>query len=104
MSEKIKIYYTVCANFSDAKKLATSILKKKKAICINIFKEVTSLYLEKNKLKNSKEVAMMIKSFLSKKKIYSFINQNHPYKIPFIVEINTQNNNRKYTNWAKGKL
>ena len=104
MSKKISIYYTVCGPKKNAKSLAMKLIKSKKAICVNLIKNVESFYMEKNKIKKSNELILIIKTMNSKKDIYKFIKKYHSYKIPFITKIENKDVNGDYLFWAKSKI
>ncbi len=95
------IIYTVCGSMKSAKKMSKSILKKKKAVCINIIKDIKSLYLENNKIKCSNEVALLIKTVSDPKIVINYIKKIHEYETPFITKLDSKDTNKKYLNWTK---
>ncbi|MBF92127.1 MAG: hypothetical protein CMP34_04910 [Rickettsiales bacterium] len=101
MNEKLKFFYTTCQNLTEARKLSEVLVKKKIAVCINIIKNIESLYLEKGKIHRSLEVGLIIKTFENKKRIEKSINYYHSYEIPFIAEIKIGDVGKKYLDWAK---
>ena len=103
LMKNIFIYYTLCKNKKSAKKLALLLLKKKKAVCINILNNVESFYCEKNKVKSENEVGVLIKSSIEQKEIFNFVEKNHSYEIPFISKLKTSKVNKKYIEWSSKK-
>ncbi len=82
-----------------------NILNKKLASCINIINNVESYYLWKNKLKQNKEIKIIIKTFLYlEKEIIKIIKKLHTYKIPEIITLKSTNINKKYLNWMKEQI
>ncbi len=100
MRKKINIFYTTCGNIIDSKKLARTLLSGNKAFCINILKNVESLYLDKGRIKSSSETILIIKTTMNKSHIENFIKNQHPYEIPFITQIVIKDVNDEYLNWA----
>lgn len=98
--KKINIYYTLCGSKKEAQNLAKSLLEKNLAVCVNLINNVESFYLESNRVKSTNEIGLIIKSITNDKKIFSFIEKNHPYSIPFIVKFDSNHINEKYLKWA----
>ena len=84
-----------------AKKISKTLLKKRKAICINIINDIRSFYLEDNKIKSTNEVALLIKTISDPKSVISFIKIIHDYDVPFITVLDSNNTNKEYLNWTK---
>jgi len=99
MKKKFKIFYTTCGKRKDATKIAKNLLSNKNAICINIFKDVESFYYDNNSIISSSEIILIIKTHNSKKKIERVLENIHPYETPIIVEIKTNEPNKKYLDW-----
>lgn len=95
----MKIYYTTTSNFENAKKITKKLLNDKKAVCINVIKDVKSFYIEEKKLNEINEVILIIKTNLSKKKIEEVLTKIHNYETPLIIELKTSLPNTKYHEW-----
>ena len=67
MEKKFRIFYTTSHNIIDAEEIANHLLKCSKAICVNIFENVKSFYLEDKKIKSQKEAVLFIKTLKKKK-------------------------------------
>jgi len=99
MEKKFRIFYTTSQNIIDAEEIANHLLKSSKAICVNIFENVKSFYLEDKKIKSQKEAVLFIKTLKKKNEIERFIKEIHKYDTPIIVEIKTGEPNQDYLNW-----
>ena len=99
MEKKFRIFYTTSQNIIDAEEIANHLLKSSKAICVNIFENVKSLYLEDKKIKSQKEAVLFIKTLKKKNEIERFIKEIHKYDTPIIVEIKTGEPNQDYLDW-----
>ena len=99
MEKKFRIFYTTSHNIIDAEEIANHLLKSSKAICVNIFENVKSFYLEDKKIKSQKEAVLFIKTLKKKNEIEEFIKEIHKYDTPIIVEIKTGEPNQDYLDW-----
>ena len=95
----MKIYYTTTSDLNNAKKISKKFLMDKKAVCINLIKNVNSFYLESGSINVANEIIMIIKTKLNKREIERYINKVHNYKIPLVVEIKSGLPNLVYAQW-----
>ena len=87
-----------------AKEISTLLIEKKLAACVHMF-QIESVYSWDNKIENTHEILLRIKSekrlFLEIKDV---ISNHHPYDIPEIIATPIIESNEKYTNWLKTSL
>ena len=95
----MKMYYTTTSDLDNAKRISKIFLNDKKAVCINLIKNVNSFYLDDNSINFSNEIIMIIKTKLKKSEIEKYIKKIHNYEIPLIVEIKLGSPNLDYANW-----
>tara|TARA_B100000035_G_scaffold276209_1_gene253704 strand:- start:3400 stop:3705 length:306 start_codon:yes stop_codon:yes gene_type:complete len=95
----MKIYYTTTSDLNNAKKISKKFLMDKKAVCINLIKNVNSFYLESGSINVANEIIMIIKTKLNKREIERYIYKVHNYKIPLVVEIKSGLPNLVYAEW-----
>ena len=95
----MKIYYTTTSDLNNAKKISKKFLLDKKAVCINLIKNVNSFYLESGSINVANEIIMIIKTKLNKSEVERYINKIHNYKIPLVVEIKSGLPNLAYADW-----
>ena len=95
----MKIYYTTTSDLKNAKKISKRFLIDKKAVCINLIRNVNSFYLENGSINAANEIIMIIKTKLNKSEIERYINKIHNYKIPLVVEIKSGLPNLFYAEW-----
>tara|TARA_E500000178_G_scaffold210326_1_gene207559 strand:+ start:206 stop:514 length:309 start_codon:yes stop_codon:yes gene_type:complete len=100
MKQKLKIFYTTISDKKKAKEFSENLLNNKEIICINVFNDISSFYSENNRVVKVQEVVLIIKTFLSKKKLKSIVYRYHPYEIPFLAQINSKLLSDKYYKWA----
>ncbi|HXV27873.1 MAG TPA: divalent-cation tolerance protein CutA [bacterium] len=85
---------------AEARKLASLLLQKKAAACVNITSAFESHYRWKGKMQKSREYMLFIKtrrrSFAVLEKL---LRKNHSYAVPEIIGIPIQKGSRKYLAW-----
>ena len=95
----MKIYYTTTSDLKNAKTISKKFLNDKKAVCINLIKNVNSFYLNDGSINFANEIIIIIKTNLKKREIEGYIKKIHNYEIPLIVEIKSGLPNYSYANW-----
>tara|TARA_B100000963_G_scaffold350415_1_gene360649 strand:- start:1675 stop:1980 length:306 start_codon:yes stop_codon:yes gene_type:complete len=95
----MKMYYTTTSDLNNAKSISKRFLKDKKAVCINLIKNVNSFYLDNGSINFANEIIMIIKTKLKKNEIEEYINEIHNYEIPLIIEIKSGLPNLVYADW-----
>ena len=95
----MKMYYTTTSDLNNAERISKIFLNDKKAVCINLIKNVNSFYLDDNSINFANEIIMIIKTKLKKSEIERYINKIHNYEIPLIVEIKLGSPNLDYAIW-----
>ena len=63
---KLKFIYTTFNQYNDAIKVKDHLVSSNLAICVNLFKEVESLYQDDQEIIRSNEIAILIKSTMGK--------------------------------------
>ena len=99
MKKKFRLFYSTTSNLIFAKKISKILIKNKKAICVNLINDVQSFYTEDGKIKNTKEIILIIKTACLKMEIENFLSSVHNYEIPIILEIKNSPPNKKYLDW-----
>ncbi len=93
------IVITTCPVKDEAKELASKIVKKKLAACVQI-SAIESYYTWDGKTQIEPEYKLLIKT---SNKLYDhleqFIKQNHSYDVPQIVQIPIQDGSEEYLDW-----
>jgi periplasmic divalent cation tolerance protein len=105
MKNKLIIFYVTFPDYSTALEMANSLIKNKLAGCCNIIPGVHSVYLWNERIENSQEFVMIIKTVEEKSdELVRFIESKHPYEVPCILRINDGNINSSYYEWIKKSM
>ncbi len=101
----IYLVYSFYPKLNQAKKIAKLVIERKLAACVNINKNINSLYIWKNKMFDESEVELSFKTNNKKvKKLITFLELNHPYECPAIIVFPVQKTNNKFLNWVKDQI
>jgi len=99
------IIYVTVSKPQEAKKIASSLINKKLAACVNIVDRVESLFWWKGKVDSGKEVLMIIKS--KKIKLAAIIKEVrslHSYEVPEIIALPIIAGDKDYLRWIDASL
>jgi periplasmic divalent cation tolerance protein len=97
----MKIVLTTAPDEKSARQIAKEIIELKLAACVNIIPKITSIYIWEGKVKEDKEVIMLIKTTKSRlKKLEEEILSLHPYDTPEFISLDIEHANRKFEAWV----
>lgn len=92
------IIYITHPDMKTAKKIVSSLMKKRLVACGNFF-PIQSSYYWKGKIENSKETVSIVKTKKKNwKKVKTEVVKIHPYETPCIMKLNV-NANDDYESW-----
>jgi periplasmic divalent cation tolerance protein len=104
MKEKFIIIETTYPNLAKAKNLAKILLTQKLAACVQ-FSSIKSMYFWEEKIANTNEILVSIKSKNSfYKLIEKTIKEHHEYEIPQILCIEVNQGSAPYLKWITSNL
>ena len=96
---------TTTDSIESARKLASILLKEKKAACIQIIPNVESHYKWKNKLEVTSEFLLLIKTFSNQEEyVVEIIRSIHPYSTPEIISNGIDILDKRYGEWFKSSM
>jgi periplasmic divalent cation tolerance protein len=90
---------------AEAHKLATMLLEKKKAACVNVVPEINTLYRWEGKIETGTESLMIVKtsrSLLSD--IITLVKASHSYKVPEIIAFPVTGGSPEYLAWLEDEI
>lgn len=104
----MKLFYITCPDSEHAQKIAHQLLSEKLIACANILPQMQSMYWWKDKIENSSEAILLIKTQfsenLSRDSLFQRIEALHPYEVPCIMEIQIGDVNDAYLKWIQHSL
>ncbi len=100
--------YTTWESIDQAKKAGKYLLEKRLCGCVNIIPNVNPMFWwppKMNKIDESKEVVMIVKTLKNKyKELEKEIYKIHTYDIPCIIALPVYAVNKDYYDWIKGEI
>ena len=99
------IFFVTVPNIKVGEELAFALVKAKIAACVNIIKEVTSIYAWKEKIEKDHESFLIIKTTADKSdELIKYIENNHPYDVPECIGLKIEEGSRKYIDWISSSV
>lgn len=100
MKTKFITIFVTCGSKKEAKRITSSLLKKRLVACANIVSVVESQFWWKNKVDSATEVLVTLKTKLKNfRTIEKDIKRIHSYEVPEIIAIPILAGNREYLEW-----
>ncbi|CAH8530524.1 unnamed protein product [Dicrocoelium dendriticum] len=94
------VAFVTCPDSSVANNLASLLVTKQLAACVNIVPSIESVYLWNGKLEKSSELLLIIKTRSSlMEELITTVKANHPYDCPEVISFEIQNGSPDYLNW-----
>lgn len=105
MKNKYILIISTFKTQKEAQKISAKIIKEKKASCVNIIKNINSIFLWNNEINKNTETIIIIKTTTIKfKQIKQKIQKLHSYECPEIISIEIEKGNKKYLQWITNSL
>ena len=104
MMDKI-VVLTTCDSEQQAKKMARHLVEQRVAACVNILPQAQSVYRWKDKIEDSAEWLLVIKS---RRDLFAAlrveIEKLHTYEVPEILALQIVDGSAAYLGWLDGQL
>ena len=91
-----------CPDRETAHKLASELVERRLAACVNLIPGVTSIYLWQEQLESAEEVTLLIKTTRQRyEEVEAAILELHPYELPEIIAVPVELGFSGYLNWVE---
>ncbi len=102
---KYTIALITVANREEAKRIASVLVEKKLAACVNIISGIDSVYRWQGKIEESSEFLLMAKTKHGLwRRLTEEVKKNHSYDTPEIIFLPVSKGLRKYLDWIDESL
>ena len=102
MNSVYSMMVTTCADMENAKGIAKTLIANRLAACVQML-PVESVYFWHGRICDENEIVLFIKTKSALfAKIAEAIKQNHPYKIPEIIQLPITDGLPDYLSWIGG--
>lgn len=104
MENKNTIVFITVPTKEVGKQIATALVQKKLAACVNILPGVNSIYAWEGKVQDEEEVLLIVKSRsdLFEDRLIPAVKALHPYEVPEIIAVPILAGLKKYLDWIDG--
>lgn len=96
----LSVALCTCDNLETAHKIAKSVVEQKLAACVNILPSIQSIYSWNDKIEQSEEVMMILKTpSRLVEKLKSTVISLHPYDVPEFIYLDINSGHQPYLDW-----
>ncbi len=94
------VIFVTAANKKEAEKIASTLIEKKLAACVNIIENVNSLFWWQGKVDRLKEALLIVKTRRTlMNKLIKKVKSLHSYAVPEIIALPIVSGDKKYLQW-----
>ncbi len=95
-----RLVLTTTSSPGEARKLANALVEKRLAACVNILPKIASIYRWKDKVEESQEFLLLIKTTDSSvEKVREAIQELHSYELPECIVLPIEGGSEAYLKW-----
>ncbi|MFX1259157.1 MAG: divalent-cation tolerance protein CutA [Promethearchaeota archaeon] len=96
------LFLVTVPNLEEGRKIGTFLVKNKIAACVNVIKDIFSIFEWKGNLEEDNEHLLLIKTTEEKcELLIQKINEIHSYDTPECIGFKIEKGSEKYLNWIK---
>ena len=104
-AKRFELVLVTAPNLKTARRLARAALTRRLIACANILPGIESCYWWKDKIEQSTEVLIILKTTTERLAgLENLIVSCHPYDTPEFIVLNIHQGNRRYLNWLSGAV
>ncbi len=101
----VRVVLTTVGSKEVAEKLATQLVERRLAACINIVGPIRSVYRWRDKVHNEAEYLLVVKTTLAHAmRLQSAFHELHPYDLPECVQLPIDGGSEEYLNWLSAEV
>ena len=96
------VVFITAASYEEARKIADTLVDRKKAACVNIVPGVKSLFRWQGKIEEAEESLMVVKTRAELfPDVVNLVKAIHSYEVPEIIALPIVEGNPDYLEWLK---
>jgi periplasmic divalent cation tolerance protein len=104
-TQEYAVILVTASNLAEAKKIASVLLDKRRAACVNIVPRVHSSYWWQGKIDKADESLLIIKTTgAAVQGVIDLVKANHSYTVPEIIALPIMAGNPDYLQWIKDEV
>ena len=102
---KALVIFCTCPDEEVASRLATGLVEKQLAACVNILPGIRSIYRWQGVVSEESEVMLVIKSLASRfEEVEAWLLEHHPYDVPEVLALPAEKVSTNYMAWIEASL
>lgn len=95
-----RVIFITCPNIQDAENIGRVLVNNKIAACVNIIPNIKSIYTWQDRVEESSEVLLIIKTVEENlEKLEEVVKNYHSYTVPEIISWSIKSGNIEYLKW-----
>ncbi len=99
------LVFVTTSSENEANNIASKILDKRKAACVNIIPNINSFFWWEGKKDFANEFLLLIKTkFTVLEDLIEIVKKNHSYEVPEIIAIPIIEGNKDYLKWIQNEV
>ncbi|MBY8984043.1 MAG: divalent-cation tolerance protein CutA [Candidatus Lokiarchaeota archaeon] len=96
------LFIVTVPTVEEGKKIIKNLIESKLAACVNMIKNISSVYRWKEEIHEDNEHLLLIKTTEEKcESVIQKINEIHSYSVPECIGFKIDKGSEKYLNWVK---
>ena len=96
------LFLVTVPNIDEGQKIARILVETKLAACVNIIKNIFSIYRWKGEIQNDNEHLLLIKTIeVNCESLIQKVNEIHSYETPECIGFQIEKGSEKYLNWIE---
>jgi periplasmic divalent cation tolerance protein len=100
MTEFIVVFVTA-SSWEEAEKIGKALVEKKLAACVNMVRDIRSIFFWKGKISDEREVLLIAKAKRKNfEKIEKEVKKMHSYEVPEIIALPILIGSKDYLDWV----
>jgi len=94
------VLFITTATAEEARQISNVLLNQRKAVCVNIVPNVSSLFWWQDKIESANENLLIVKTKASLvDEVVRLVIENHSYEIPEVIALPIIGGNQDYLEW-----
>jgi len=100
-----RVVLTTTGTRDDAQKIATALVDRELAACVNIVGPIRSIYRWQGKVENAEEFLLLVKTWgEAYDDVEAAIRELHSYELPECIAIRVEKGSEEYLEWMESSV
>jgi len=100
-NRNILLVFCACPESLTAERLASGLVERKLAACVNVLPAISSVFYWKGKLEKEQEVLLLIKTTQQRfEALRDWLVETHPYENPEVIALDVAAGTDQYLDWV----